>query len=50
MSQMNPKEAFHNIAYSVQLPYIDGRSLPLKKNKKARNHVHSESIFIYKET
>ena len=22
MSQMNPKEAFHNNAYSVQLPYI----------------------------
>jgi len=22
MSQMNPKEAFHNTAYSVQLPYI----------------------------
>ena len=22
MTQMNPKEAFHNTAYSVQLPYI----------------------------
>ena len=22
MSQMNPKEVFHNTAYSVQLPYI----------------------------
>ena len=28
MSQMNPKEAFNNTAYSVQLPYIAG--LPLK--------------------
>ena len=24
MSQMNPKEVFHNIAYSVHLPYIAG--------------------------
>jgi len=24
MSQMNPKEVFHNTAYSVQLPYIAG--------------------------
>ena len=30
MSQMNPKEVFHNTAYSVQLPYIPGHSL--KKN------------------
>ena len=27
MSQMNPKEAFNNTAYSVQLPYIAGHSL-----------------------
>ena len=27
MSQMNPKEVFHNAAYSVQLPYIGGHSL-----------------------
>jgi len=27
MSQMNPKEAFHNTSYSVQLPYIAGHSL-----------------------
>ena len=27
MSQMNPKEIFHNTAYSVQLPYIAGHSL-----------------------
>ena len=27
MSQMNPKEVFHNTAYSVQLPYIAGLSL-----------------------
>ena len=26
MSQMNPKEAFHNTVYSVQLPYIAGHS------------------------
>ena len=26
-SQMNPKEVFHNKAYSVQLPYIAGLSL-----------------------
>ena len=30
MSQMNPKEVFHNTAYSVQLPYIAGHS-PLKE-------------------
>ena len=27
MSQMNPKEVFHNTAYLVQLPYIAGHSL-----------------------
>jgi len=27
MSQMNPKEVFHNTAYSAQLPYIAGHSL-----------------------
>ena len=27
MSQMNPKEAFYNTAYSIQLPYIAGHSL-----------------------
>jgi len=27
MSKMNPKEVFHNTAYSVQLPYIAGHSL-----------------------
>ena len=27
MSQMNPKEVFHNTAYSVQLPYIADHSL-----------------------
>ena len=27
ISQMNPKEFFHNTAYSVQLPYIAGLSL-----------------------
>ena len=27
MSQMNPKEAFNNTAYSVQLTYIAGHSL-----------------------
>ena len=27
MSQMIPKEVFHNTAYSVQLPYIAGHSL-----------------------
>ena len=26
MSHMNPKEAFHNTAYSIQLPYIAGHS------------------------
>ena len=26
MSQMNPKEVFHNTAHSVQLPYIAGHS------------------------
>ena len=27
MSQMNPKEVFHNTAHSFQLPYIAGHSL-----------------------
>ena len=27
MSQMNPKEVFHNTGYSVQLPYIAVHSL-----------------------
>ena len=27
---MNPKEVFHNTAYSVQLPYIAGYSLYFK--------------------
>ena len=27
MSQLNPKEVFHNTAYSVQLPYIAGHSI-----------------------
>jgi len=27
LSQMNPKEVFHNTAYSVQLPYMAGHSL-----------------------
>jgi len=27
MSQMNPKEVVHKIAYSVKLPYITGLSL-----------------------
>ena len=27
MSQMNPKEVFHNTTYSVQLAYIAGHSL-----------------------
>ena len=30
MFQMNPKEVFHNTAYSVQLPYIAGQ-LALKQ-------------------
>ena len=28
---MNPKEVFHNTAYSVQLPYIAGHSLSVEK-------------------
>ena len=36
MSQMNPKEAFHNTSYSVKLPYIAGHSL-LKQNCLACN-------------
>ena len=32
MSQMNPKEVFHNTAYSVQLPYI--AVTPFNKNLK----------------
>ena len=33
MSQMNPKEFVHITAYSVQLPYIAGRPLPLNRFK-----------------
>ena len=38
---MNPKEAFHNTAYSVQLPDIAGHSL-WKKEKKIifRENIH----------
>ena len=32
-SQMNPKEVFHNTAYSVQPPYIAGHSLEEVLNK-----------------
>ena len=32
MCQMNPKEVFHNTAYSVQLPYI--AFTPFNKNLK----------------
>ena len=31
MSQMNPKEVFHNTGYSVQLPYIAGHSFNVIK-------------------
>ena len=31
MPQMNPKEVFHNTAYSIQLPYIAGHSLETYK-------------------
>ena len=31
MSQVKPKEVFHNTAYSVQLPYIAGHSLKRKR-------------------
>ena len=33
MSQMNPKEFVHNTGYSVKLPYIAGRSVPLKSQR-----------------
>ena len=37
---MNPKEVFHNTAYSIQLPYIAGHSKVTKihgvKNESAR--------------
>ena len=35
MSQMNPKEVFHNTACSVQIPYI----LPLNLNSQRKNVV-----------
>ena len=31
MSQMNPKEVFHNTAYSVQLPYLVCQNLFCKQ-------------------
>ena len=40
MSQMNPKDVFHNTAYSVQLPYIAGHSLK----------VFNIFLFLYNDT
>ena len=41
---MNPKEAFHNTAYSVQLPYYS-RSVPLDdKNVKLKSFTHFMEI------
>ena len=37
MSQMNPKEVFHNTAYTVQLPY--SRSLPLNASLNCNREV-----------
>jgi len=46
MSQKNPKEVFHNTAYSVQLPYIAGHSLQcliFNKNVPINFHVIANS-------
>ena len=37
MSQMNPKEAFHNTIYSVQLSYIAGHSFKKCKTQNIYN-------------
>ena len=41
MTQMNPKEAFHNTAYSVQLPYIPGLIyiIILQQQQKSIKHI-----------
>ena len=39
---MNPKEAFHNTAYSVQLPYIAGHSLYIHSSST----ISSAPVFI----
>jgi len=54
MSQINPKEAFHNTANSVQLPYITSLSLPedcIFARKKVEGKIdnfneHRENSFI----
>ena len=41
MTQMNPKEAFHNTAYSVQVPYIPGLIyiIILQQQQKSIKHI-----------
>ena len=48
MSQINPKEFVHKTAYSVQLPYIAGRSLPLKGTvvNRAFSSLNADSLEI----
>ena len=39
MSEMNPKEAFHNTVYSVQLPYLADPSLKKMKAIKITHQI-----------
>ena len=45
MSQMNPKEVFHNTASSVQLPYIAG---PFKTVMFCKCSVNDEPVKLRK--
>ena len=44
MSQKNPKEGFHNTAYSVQLPYIAGHSLKVTKTSNSGTQINKIEI------
>ena len=46
MSQMNPKEVFHNTASSVQLPYIAGHTF--KTVMFCECSVNNEPVKLYK--
>jgi len=52
MSQMNPKEVFHNTAYSVQLLYIAGHSFLSPGHDqvvtiKSRNYFDYEDLVLH---
>ena len=43
---MNPKEVFHNTAYSVQLPYIAGHYLKKKINSENVSTPQSRNLNV----